>query len=728
MKAPNPPANRFDSHGLFGAARRAAAFASRPGGPRSRARRAIAVCLLFGLLLGQASAAVAVANARTHAPKPAARKSTKAAQPAAGRKHADAAAKAGSGAGKDGAAASAQPSPAPIAIEPLEASDVFAYPSDGGLKKYAVIVRWKDGKFFPTDPSLVSLSLTPAGATDVTIRHVTATRIEADFWAPDKFQVNDASVTVYDSKNRQLVVASSDVPSHAQGEEAGAADGTASLKTSAARASALEAPKPAEDEEPKINSTTVVFLQRAYGIGRLKIEGEHFGNYKAPPISAEDYLLCFEPLAQQALIDALSGLPKQTLDSRKALDEQRCKGIGSAELSRWNAWRADVEPRVKVALVPRNTDLRIEQTKILYIDDKLIDVYFEFNRYYNYSEPLRLASTTVTVKRDKKPAAGEQAETAARAPLASGGGHAASDPIGVAVAAGGAEAEDPVKCVKSNPNDCATFLATKEVGTKQDENLEYRYTVLDVNSAATLFGSGVAKNFYAIQLSVTNKGEKKIAVPLASIQAEIEWADGYEEEETAAGADLVASSVNPDAWNAPPPVPAKGKGDGANKGKGIGYTYFEEGPATISPLPLPAVTAYFDGDEKVHGKKARLFNVFDGAAILGSSLIPFFGPGFKDAHVAFTGGLVPGIRRSLGDLSGQQLQNLTALSWQGVEVVAAKGGSIDKFIFIQRGDQDFATGIGEKIKKRIKNIEGMEVVGFEVLESEAKRATLAGEQ
>jgi len=40
MKAPNPPANRFDSPGLFGAARRAAAFASRPGSPRSRARHA----------------------------------------------------------------------------------------------------------------------------------------------------------------------------------------------------------------------------------------------------------------------------------------------------------------------------------------------------------------------------------------------------------------------------------------------------------------------------------------------------------------------------------------------------------------------------------------------------------------------------------------------------------------------------------------------------------------
>ena len=157
--------------------------------------------------------------------------------------------------------------------------------------------------------------------------------------------------------------------------------------------------------------------------------------------------------------------------------------------------------------------------------------------------------------------------------------------------------------------------------------------------------------------------------------------------------------------------------------------YYEEGPATLAPLPLAAVTAFFDGDEKVNGKKAKFFNVTDGLAMLGSSLIPFFGPGFRDAHVAFTGGLVPGIRRGLGDLSSQQLQNLTALSWQGIEVVAAGGGTIEKFVFIQRGDQLFSPGFGERLRKTIKNIEGVEVVGFEVKEEgEGKRATPASQQ
>ena len=114
------------------------------------------------------------------------------------------------------------------------------------------------------------------------------------------------------------------------------------------------------------------------------------------------------------------------------------------------------------------------------------------------------------------------------------------------------------------------------------------------------------------------------------------------------------------------------------------------------------------------------------------ALGPFVWPGFKDAHVAFTGGLVPGIRRGLGDLSGEQLQNLTAQSWQSAEVVSANGGSIEKFVFFPRGDQVFAAGfreMKETLVKKIKNIEGMEVVGFEVIEAnEGKRATPAGQQ
>jgi hypothetical protein len=41
--------------------------------------------------------------------------------------------------------------PDPVGID-IEEPEVFAYPSDGGQKRYAVIVKRKGGKFFETDP------------------------------------------------------------------------------------------------------------------------------------------------------------------------------------------------------------------------------------------------------------------------------------------------------------------------------------------------------------------------------------------------------------------------------------------------------------------------------------------------------------------------------------------------------------------------------------------------
>jgi hypothetical protein len=607
--------------------------------------------------------------------------------------------------GPDAKKAGMNKTPAHIGIE----YDQFAYPSDGGLKKYSLVVKRTEGdKLFETDPRLISLSLTPAGAADVTIRRVTPTRIEADFWGPDKFEVEDVSVSVYDPNDPQSVIASSDVPKPKAQDEGASGEAAAKAKGKS------------DADQPEITSTAVVFLQRAYGIGRLKIEGKNFGSYPAPPVSAEDYLLCFEPLARQALISALSDSHPGAA-AQKEVEDGRCAHVkGTNNLRDWNAWRADVEKRIKVALVPRNTDLRIEQAKVLYADDKMIDVYFEFNRYYRHSEPLRLASTTVTIKKGGEAKSGAKSDVAANGSGEAAGGHGAS---GVVAAGAGASAEKAQPAVVAKATEI-TYIATKEVGTKQDENLEYRYTVLDETSATTLFGKGVANSFYVIQLSVTNKGDKKIAVPLASVQAEVEWAYGPNDEKTKGK----AGAGKPDAQYTAAQAPFNTEAKEIAARASMTRDFYEEGPATLAPLPLPAVSAFFDGDMKVNGRKAKFFNITDGLATLGSSLIPFIGPGFRDAHVAFTGGLVPGIRRSLGDLSGQQLQNLTAMSWQSVEVVAARGGSVEKFVFIQRGDQIFAPGFGERLRKTIKNIEGMEVVGFEVIESEPKRATPAGQQ
>lgn len=698
---------------------------------RARLSALLALFTTAALLCGPAAAAAAAHAAKKRSPKPVATAKAEEAKPDEVKP----------------AEIKKQAKPGHIGIE----HEQSAYPSDGGLRKYKLVVRHRDGdKFFETDPKLVSVSLSPAGASDLAVRLITPTRIEADFWAPEGYKVGEVSVSVYDRDNPQLVAASSDVEKDTSG--------SVKEKPDKAQADTLQ---------PEITSSVIVFLQRAYGIGRLKIEGKNFGNYAPPPVAAEDYLLCYEPLARQALVDALSEHPQ--VDVRQAIEDKRCDVLRQDEsrFREWVKWRESVERSVKVALVPRNTDLRIEQAKVLYIDDKLIDVYFEFNRFYRNSEPLRLASTTVTVRKGEPktetPKAGPQTQTAGLRQM--------GDAVLMNASGGATAAAAPEEVKPSFNDDRKTYIATKEVGTKQDENLEYRYTVLDSSSAMRLFGKGVADNFYVIQLSVTNKGEKKIAVPLASIQAEIEWAYGPADEKKDAKGGCVQPAADAGVQTAPNVQTSEAGGDGKEARKSVPASYqtdvserkdsgaknsksqsqkqtsesagggevsiplkyqklcdyYEEGPATLSPLPLSAVSAFFDSDVKVNGRKAKFFNVADGLATLGTSLVPFFGPGFRDAHVAFTGGLVPGIRRGLGDLSSQQLQNLTGLSWQSVEEVAGKGGSLEKFVFIQRGDQVFSPGFGERLRKTIKNIEGLEVVGYEVQQSDAKRATPAGQ-
>lgn len=537
-----------------------------------------------------------------------------------------------------------------------------AYPSNAGMMRYGLVVKSDDGKF-AADPKLMTVQIWPAGASDVVIRSATARRLHVDFWAPEKFEVKGVDVSVSDPSNPLRIA----VVSTNEKEK--------------------EKAKPAPPAEPKIDSTEVVFLHRHQGVGRLKIEGSGFGEEHArPPLSSEAFLMNCQHQASKAL-------KTQYLTNNQV--DARLTQTPPAECGAWQTWEKNIRDSVKLTLVPRNVDLRIEQTQILYIDDKLIDVYFEFSNYGGYSEPLRLARTTLTVRKNVAP------KTAAPAkPQAADGAVAADGSVpargfiavssrmggpsgaGDAAGGGGAAAVDAAPAVTPAP-EWKTFLATKEVGLKQDANLQYHYTVLDNSQTDRLFGSGVSRTFYAIQLSVTNRGAKKVIVPLSSIEAEIEWA--YAE--------------TPQA-------------------------FFEQGPATIAPQPLDTVTAFFDANNKVKGKSARLFNVFEGMTTLGASLIPLFGPGFKDAHVIFTGGLVPGVRKGIGDLSGQQLQNLAGMSWQNVEQVSPNGGSVNKYVFIQRGDQLFGDNIeNAPTKKRIKNISGVELVGFEVVESEPKAGT-----
>ncbi|HYY58592.1 MAG TPA: hypothetical protein VE842_14760, partial [Pyrinomonadaceae bacterium] len=383
-----------------------------------------------------------------------------------------------------------------------------------------------DKGLFDSNPHRMSIEILPAGASNVLIRPGSnPNNLIVDFVAPDEFEVKDVVVTVYDSAdldNRQVVAISKP----------------------------FEPKKPqADPNEPKISKVEVLFLQRNLGIGRVKIEGSGFGNYRRPTLTPEEFISSYGRLTAQPRT-----MPTAPND--------------------WQAWNREIEQMVNVVLVPRNSSLRVQRSKILYIDDKMVDLYFEFTKIQGYSLAFRPASVALTIK---KPGIKQLPVVKA----------------------------DGVEAVVAAPE---TYLASKEVGPKRDEDLTYEFTILDSNKANYEFGRGIADNFYVIKLSVVNRGDKKIFIPLASIQAEIDWAHG-----------------------------------GLNS-----EIEFFEGQETQTPAPLEDVSAFFDAYQKQQGKRARLFNILDGVTTLGAALIPFFGPGFRDAHVALTGGLIPGLRQGIG--------------------------------------------------------------------------------
>lgn len=499
---------------------------------------------------------------------------------------------------------------------------------------YSLLVTRENGRGkFENNPNRMKVEILPAGATNVTIRESNEQQLVVHFLAPQNFEVQAVVITVYDSSDLDI------------------------RRPVALAKPFREKPPKVDPNQPLVSESEVVFLQRDKGIGRLRISGSRFGAYAPPPLRPVDYLLCWPERSFRGRLykNEKEERDKKTVPERKQ-EEQACSRFTDQDFAKMKEWRENVERNVSVVLEPRNPSLRVENTEIIYIDDKLIDVYFEFTRFKGYSQPFRLARATVTVKKQVV----KTTQTLTAGSL-----------IGTVT---GPEQE--------------TFVVSKDVGPKRDENLQYRYTILDTESSRSLFGRGVSDNFYVIQLSVVNNGPRKVTVPLASIQAEIEWYKG--------------------------PSP---------KDEDVEYL---EGPVTLSPVPLAAVSAFFDAYVKTKGKRAVLFNIVDGITTLGAAIIPFAGPSFKDGHVVFTAGFIPGLRKAVGDLSSQQLQNLTSLSWESTETIASKGGSKEKFIYIPRGIQWFAQpaeDVSPVAKGKISSILGLEVIGFEVAESEAKAAT-----
>jgi hypothetical protein len=113
------------------------------------------------------------------------------------------------------------------------------------------------------------------------------------------------------------------------------------------------------------------------------------------------------------------------------------------------------------------------------------------------------------------------------------------------------------------------------------------------------------------------------------------------------------------------------------------------------------------------------------------ALIPFAGIGLKNAEVVFSSGFIPGLRHVWVDISDQQLQNLTALSWQTSETLAANGGSLEKLIYIQRREA-FRSDLHDIAdpprftEHQLADIMGLEVTGYEINDGPAKKATPAG--
>jgi hypothetical protein len=538
---------------------------------------------------------------------------------------------------------------------------------------------------FADRPHLMTVDLMPGGATDVNIVQSNLQRLDLHFVAAADYVPTNVVVTVYSSSD---------------------------LDTRQAVAVAVNKKTPEDPDAPKITSAETVFINRSHGVGRIRILGTGFGDYPAPPYQVDDYLWnCLEefhirgtnryaPRVQQlefndieqrieACRRMLGGDIDAMIAAEETAGENTLKGMGEEDIKpeeepalkkRIEAtktnfasfvthvqkekdpeeWAEEIRRKAMVTIHSRNPDIEVERVEILDISDKMIDVYFEFTRYRGYSYPLRLEDSTVTIKKTVQ----KTTQTVKN---------------------------DKVTGTVTGPKD-ETYNLAYQIGPKRDPNLTYNYTILDNHSANTLLGKGVADNFYVLQLSVVNNSEKKVAIPLASIHAEVEWIRGL----------------------------------GGPKNKNVAFV---QGPPTLAPIPLAAVSSNFEAYQKAIGLRARLFNGLDAATIVGTALVPFTGPSLKSAEVFFSGGFVPAVHKAWGDLSSQQLQNLTSLSWESSETLPAKGGSVEKLIYIQKRSQQFeskpvkAIAVAPVTTSQIASILGLEVTGFEVVESEAKQAT-----
>jgi hypothetical protein len=525
-----------------------------------------------------------------------------------------------------------------ISIKPL--------PPETELKEFGVKFDHQKSKDFPNLHSLIvtkesgdpgvgfaanhnhmSVEIEPAGITDLKVVQSNREQLELHFVAAADYEPKNVLITVFNGSDLDW--------RHPIGV----------------------AKSPPEDPElPQITKIETLFVSRSSGAGRLRIYGKKFGIQDTPEFPVDDYLCnCL----QRANVNGHQACGDTGDDRKQARPSQEISSFCNSLSEKWNKYNAGLRGRLVVGVNSRNIGIRVEKVKVIDASDGMIDVYFEFTRYPGYAWPFRLAGVDLSITKPiSKIVQTVKAESVA----------------------GEVEIATPT-----------TFNLSSPIDGERDPSLTYQYTVLDKKAANGVLGQGVADNFFVVDLSVVNHGKKKVSVPLAAIQAEVEWLHGFT------------------------PLEA-------------GPDFYIEGPATVAPIPLAAVSAYFGAYQKLKGLRTIVFNVLDGVTTLATALIPYSGPALKDAEIVLSGGLIPGLRQGWPDLLAQQLQNLTSLSWESSETLAA-GESMSKYIYIQRksqfGPKELIATPPRRTGKQISSIMGLEVTGFEVPDTPSKRATPA---
>jgi hypothetical protein len=587
----------------------------------------------------------------------------------------------GADAGKDDPAASKC-----TAVSKGLTISIKAVPPESALQEFEVAFEHHQSKEFPNLHSLtvtkqsgdvgvgfdvkeshMRIDLEPTGATDLTVAQSNEEHLVLNFVAAPDYEPTDVVITVYDGsdldKRKAIFVA---------------------------RASAPEKPPANDPNEPTVTSVETVFVDRHEGNGRIRIYGKGFGKQvTAPPYQVDEFLCtCLErpqldfreerrprPCGLFAESYFREKNPERNA-SRLSQETQRAAAC-EAPLILWNKWRCGLGATVNVE--SRDINIRVEKAEIIDMNDEMVDVYFEFTRHHGYAWPFQVAGVDLTIK---KPVNRVEQVVEAKPAKVSG---------------------------EVDSSSSATYTISSTVGPKPDVNLTYRYTVLTYDAVRQLLGDGIADNFFVIEVAVVNDGAKKVAIPLAGMQADVEWLYG--------GVSIPAPASAID------PMPESGVKPG----------FFVEGPPTLAPIPMATVSAYFGASKKNGERRVKTFNILEGITTLITSIVPFAGPALKDAEVVFSGGFIPGLRHAWGDLTDQQLQNLTTLSWQNSETLAASGGSLEKLVYIQKGKQFDSGGlpiydIPYTTKQQISNIMSLEVVGYEVNDSPPKKATPAGKK